>query len=688
MRRKARMKNSRLAIDIGGTFTDIIVLNEDTQEIYWSKTPSTSGEPSIGVMSGVDKAMVDLGEVTTFIHGSTLAINACLERKGAKTGIITTKGFRDIFEIGRTDIPETEMYNLLYQRPPILVPRYLRLEVTERVNAKGEIAQELDENEVKEAIEKLVREGVQSVAVCLLHSYANPVHEIKIRDIIRSYYPELYVSLSHIVCREYREYERTSSTVIDAYIKPIVENYLDKLEQHFQKRGFGGKFFIARSGGGAMAFETAREYPIHSILSGPAGGLLGASYLSRKTGYRNLLTMDMGGTSFDTSLIVDREPETKSETKLETLPILLSVYDIRTIGAGGGSIAWIDPGGLLRVGPESAGADPGPVCYGKGGEEPTVTDSAVCLGYIDPNFFLGGDIKLDAEAAERSIKTKISGRLGMEVTEASQGIASIVVANMAGACREIMMEKGYDPRDFAVLAFGGAGPMFATTIAEELGIPTVIVPPASGNFSALGMLMIDVTHDFSQTHVQLLERITMKKIEEIFKNLEEKGGKVLSEEGVPQPRRKYLRSLDMRYKGQEHTVNVPLAEQNPTTNKQALQEHFEELHERRYGHRMQDPVQIVHLRVKATGIMDKPEIRQIEEGTKDEPQGALKGERQVFKDGGLTTYKVFNREKLLAGNILSGPAIVEETTSTTVIHPSQSLKVDQYGDLIIRIGGQ
>lgn len=682
------MKNLRLAIDIGGTFTDVIVLNEDTQEIDWSKTPSTPGKPSIGVMNGVDKAMVDLSKVTTFIHGSTLAINACLERKGAKTGIITTKGFRDVFEIGRTDIPETEMYNLLYRRPPTLVPRYLRLEATERVNAKGEIVQELDENEVKGAIEKLVREGVQSVAVCLLHSYANPIHEIKIRDIIRSYYPELYVSLSHIVCREYREYERTSSTVIDVYIKPIVENYLENLEQDFQKRGFGGKFFIARSGGGAMGFQTAREYPIHSILSGPAGGLLGASYLSRKIGYRNLLTVDMGGTSFDTSLIVDGQPETKSETKLETLPILLPVYDIRTIGAGGGSIAWIDPGGLLRVGPESAGADPGPVCYGKGGTEPTVTDSAVCLGYIDPHFFLGGDIKLDPEAAERSIRTKIADPLAMEVAEASQGITSIVVANMAGACREIIMEKGYDPRDFAVLAFGGAGPMFATAIAEELGIPTVIIPLAPGNFSALGMLMIDVTHDLSQTYVQLLERISMGEIEKILKNLEEKGAKILSEEGIPEDRLKYLRSLDMRYKGQEHAVNVPLADHNPRANKQALKEVFEKLHEKRYGHRMQDPVQIVHLRVKTTGIMDKPEIGQIEEGTKDEPEGALKGKRQVFKDGGFTAYKIFNREKLLAGNILSGPAIVEETTSTIVIHPNQSLKVDRYGDLVIKIGGQ
>jgi len=682
------MKNLRLAIDIGGTFTDVIVLNEDTQEIDCLKTPTTPGKPSIGVMNGVDKAMVDLSEITVFIHGSTLAINACLERKGAKTGIITTKGFRDVFEIGRTDIPETEMYNLLYRRPPTLVPRYLRLEATERVNAKGEIVQELDENEVKGAIEKLVREGVQSVAVCLLHSYANPIHEIKIRDIIRSYYPELYVSLSHIVCREYREYERTSSTVIDVYIKPIVENYLENLEQDFQKRGFGGKFFIARSGGGAMGFQTAREYPIHSILSGPAGGLLGASYLSRKIGYRNLLTVDMGGTSFDTSLIVDGQPETKSETKLETLPILLPVYDIRTIGAGGGSIAWIDPGGLLRVGPESAGADPGPVCYGKGGTEPTVTDSAVCLGYIDPHFFLGGDIKLDPEAAERSIRTKIADPLGMEVAEASQGITSIVVANMAGACREIIMEKGYDPRDFAVLAFGGAGPMFATAIAEELGIPTVIIPLAPGNFSALGMLMIDVTHDLSQTYVQLLERISMGEIEKILKNLEEKGAKILSEEGIPEDRLKYLRSLDMRYKGQEHAVNVPLADHNPRANKQALKEVFEKLHEKRYGHRMQDPVQIVHLRVKTTGIMDKPKIGQIEEGTKDEPDRALKGKRQVFKDGGFTAYKIFNREKLLAGNILSGPAIVEETTSTVVIHPNQSLKVDRYGDLVIKIGGQ
>ncbi|UCD71681.1 MAG: hydantoinase/oxoprolinase family protein [Syntrophobacterales bacterium] len=681
------MESLSLAIDIGGTFTDLVVFDEKTKKINLIKVPTIPEKPSIGVINGVDRAAIDLSKVSLFIHGTTLPVNAVLERRGAKTGIITTRGFRDIFEIRRTNLPEKDMYNLLYEAPPILVPRYLRLEIAERINAQGEVIEKMVEHEVKEVVEKLVREGVQSIAVCLLHSYANPTHEIEIRDIIGKYHPELSVSLSHIMCREYREFERTSTAVINAYIQPIVEKYLEGLERDFQDRAFDGRFLVCRSGGGAMGIKVAREAPVNAVLSGPAGGLMGASHLSRRIDHMNLLTMDMGGTSFDTSLIANGEPETKSETELETLPILLPVYDIRTIGAGGGSIAWIDSGGLLKVGPQSAGADPGPVCYGKGGTEPTVTDSAVNLGYIDPDFFLGGDIRLNPEAAERSIRAKIATPLGMEVPEASQGIISIVGANMAGACREIMMEKGYDPRDFAVLAFGGAGPVFGTTIAEELGIPIVVIPPAPGNFSAFGMLMIDVTHDFSQTYVELLERITVEEIEEIFESLREKGARILSEEGIPENRRKYLRSIDMRYKGQEHTVNVQFPDQIPRVNKQALEKDFERLHERRYGHRMPDPPQIVHLRVKAIGLMDKPELREIEQGKKGAPGRALKGKRQVFRDGDFTTYRIFNRENLLAGNRLSGPAIIEERTSTTVVHPSQSMEVDRYGNLIIEIGG-
>jgi len=681
------MESLSLAIDIGGTFTDLVVLDEKTKTIDLIKVPTTPEKVSTGVTNGVDKAKIDLGKVGIFIHGTTLPVNAVLERRGAKTAIITTRGFRDVFEIRRTNLPEKDMYNLLYEAPPILVPRYLRLEVGERVNAQGEAIQGIDESEVREAVDRLVGEGVESMAICLLHSYANPAHETEIRDVIGKYHPQLSVSLSHLMCREYREYERTATTVVNAYIQPIIERYLEGLEQDFRDKAFDGRFLVCRSGGGAMGVKAARETPVHAVLSGPAGGLLGASHLSQKIDHRNLLTMDMGGTSFDTSLIVNGEPETKSETELETLPILLPVYDIRTIGAGGGSIAWIDPGGLLKVGPQSAGADPGPVCYGKGGTEPTVTDSAVCLGYIDPEFFLGGDIRLDPESAEKSIRAKIATPLGMEVPKASQGIISIVVANMAGACREIMMEKGYDPRDFAVLAFGGAGPVFGTTIAEELKIPTVIIPPAPGNFSAFGMLMTDVTHDFSQTYVELLERITVDEIEGIFESLKEKGASVLSEEGITEDRRKYVRSIDMRYKGQEHTVNVPIPDHDPKANKQALEEDFEKLHEKRYGHRMPDPAQLVHLRVKAIGLMDKPELGQLPRGKRGTPDKAVKGERRVFKDGDFTTYKIFDREKLLAGNVLSGPAIVEETTSTTVIHSNQSLEVDIYGNLIVKIGG-
>ncbi|MCU1524064.1 MAG: methylhydantoinase, partial [Microbacteriaceae bacterium] len=464
----------RLAVDIGGTFVDAMEFDNRTGVVRFKKASTTPARPWDGVLAAIDALGTDLSEVELFIHGTTLGLNAVLERRGGSTGIITNYGLRDIFLLGRGNVPDDHMYDFQYERPPGLVKRRHTAGVRGRLNHRGETIEELDEVGLREIARNLIEdEGVISIAVCYLHSYLDPTQEQRTAELLREWYPNVTVSVSTDIVREYREYERTSTTVLEAYIRPIFERYVDELESGLADKGFAGRFLIMRSGGGSMTSTTAKKSPNHTVLSGPAGGIVGGSYLAEVLERPNLLTFDIGGTSLDACVIEDGSAVVTHQAELEHFPLLMPAYDIRTIGAGGGSIAWLDRG-LLKVGPKSAGAQPGPVAYGRGGTQPTVTDASVCLGYVNPDNFLAGSMPLQADAAREAMRTTIAGPLGLTIEAASAGIFDVMLAKTVGAVRQITVERGHDPRAFSLLAFGGAGPLVAPLVAREMGIREVI----------------------------------------------------------------------------------------------------------------------------------------------------------------------------------------------------------------------
>lgn len=677
----------RFSVDIGGTFTDIVALDETTGRISLAKVETTPKYLAIGVKNTIDALDLNLEQVSLFLHGTTQGINALLQRKGAKTGLITTKGFRDVLEIAR--INRTEMYNLTYRKPTPLVDRYLRFGVEERIDLHGKLKKELNVEDVKNAIRKMKKRDVDSIAVCLINSYANPKHEKKIAEIIEEEYADAYVSLSHEITREHREYERTNTTVLDAYIKPIIFRYLKDLEDYLAESKFAGRFLIMRSGGGVMTSTEMRDRPVYSILSGPAGGVVGALHIGKLVGCEDSINVSMGGTSFDVSLIHSGQFLMKTEAILEGYAVMIPFIDIHTVGAGGGSIAWIDSGGAPHVGPRSAAAEPGPVCYGKGGTEPTVTDADVLLGRINPDYFLGGEMKLDVKATEKAIKDKIADVLRMDVVDAAAGILKIVETNMSHATRGVSIEKGSDPREFTMIAYGAAGPTHAMAIAKELNMSRVIVTPAPGNFSAWGMLMADLRHDQSLTYVTHFDKTTIKEINGIFTKLEEENLGALRRDGVPRERMSFLRRMDMRYYGQEHTVRFPVPYGVLTDkHKEVIVNRFHDAHEFAYGHCFRgEPTQFVHYRSIGIGSVLKPVLRKIKRGPEN-PEKALKGKRLVYfeKYEDFLECEIYERDRLLAGNVVSGPAVVEEPTSTTVVHPDQTLRVSEFGLLIIEVG--
>ena len=676
----------RISVDVGGTFTDVIVLDEDSGDLRLEKVETTPIDPAQGVLQGFEKAEAELDKIGYFMHGTTLAINALLTRSGASVAIVTTKGFRDVYELGRTS--RDPMYDFKYRKPKTLVPRHLVFEIEERMNFKGEVLRPFDEEVATQVARRLREQAVESVAVCLLHSYANPEHELAMEAVLKREAPEVSITLSHWISREYREYERTSTTVIDAYVKPITRSYIEKLDGSLRESGFNGHFLLTRSGGGAMTVESAEQQPVHLVLSGPAGGVIGAKHFSELIGYKNLLTMDMGGTSLDCSLIADGGFRIQTEQSFRTLPISIPTLDIKTIGAGGGSIAWIDDAEHLQVGPESAGAVPGPACYDKGGEDATFTDAALLVGYLDPKNFLGGDLDLDQGLALKAIE-RLTRRLDMSPDEVASGVLRISEAKIAGAVREISIERGYHPKDFALFAFGGAGGFVAARVAREIGIPRVIVPPGPAFFSALGMLTVDVVHDFAQTFVHGLEDVDLTIINGIFSRLLSSAREALEGDGFATDQRVFLHSAELRYQGQEHTVNVPVAAQDwDKKGMVKIVDDFNESHERHYGHRMEDPAEVVTLRVRAIGRLPKPQIPRIDTGN-GTAEKARKGKRSVylFDLGKAVKYPVYDQGLLLAGHAVEGPAIVEEPSSTIVLHEGDVLSVGEYGESVIEIGG-
>ncbi len=671
----------RISVDIGGTFTDVIMLDEKTGELRLEKVETTPQNPAAGVLAAFQKADAELGKIDYFVHGTTLGLNALLTRSGAKVAIVTTKGFRDVYILGRTS--REPMYDFKYRKPESLVPRHLTFEVDERLDYEGKPLIQFDKDSASEVAEKIKEKDIEAVAVCFLHSYANPEHELAMERVLRETCPNVSVTLSHRLSREYREYERTSTTVIDAYVKPLTRTYLERLNTELRDGGLSGRFLMTRSGGGAMTVESAKEKPVHLVLSGPAGGVIGGAYLCKLTGHKNLITIDMGGTSLDTSLIAEGDIRVENEQTFQTLPISIPTIDIHTVGAGGGSIAWIDDGGHLQVGPKSAGARPGPACYGRGGEAPTFTDAALLIGYLNSDNFLGGDMNVNASLSKNAV-AKLAAPLGMSVLETAAGIVRISEAKIAGAIRVISVERGYHPKDFSILAFGGGGAFVAAAVARELEIPRVIVPPGPANFSAMGMQMVDVVHDFAQTYVTGLTDMDLDAVNEHCTALLSKGRDALAGDGFEDDRCCFLPSAELRYEGQEHTVNIPLpGHQIGDDNLGEIVDRFSAAHERQYGHSMDDPVEIVTLRLRAVGLLPRPTLPKIAKGSA-EAEG-LKGSRPVYRPDAdnHVEYSVYDRRQMLSGNRVEGPAIIEEPSSTTIIHAGDALTVGEYGELII-----
>ena len=674
----------RFAVDVGGTFTDIVVLEAETGEVRHAKTSTTPEAPAEGVLHAIHKAGVSLADADFFFHGTTLGINTVLERTGARTGLITTKGFRDELEIARLNWP---MYQLHWDQPPPLVPRYLRCGVTERLRADGSVVEPLNESELREAVERLLRNGVESIAVCFIHAYAFPQHEQRAGQIIATECPEVEFTLSHLITQEYREYERTSTTVIDAMVKPRMAGYIDGLAARLGEDGFAGEFLVSRCDGGVMGAAEVAERSVRTLISGPASGVMGAAELGRRLGLAEVIAVDMGGTSFDAALITGGEPHLQPIARVEGMPMLMPSIDLATIGAGGGSIAWLDAGGALEVGPQSAGADPGPIAFGNGGTEPTFTDAALVNGLIDPDYFLGGEVKLDLESAREGIAAQIAGPLGVSLEDAADGIVALTEAKMAGTIEEITVGKGFDPRDFALVAYGGGGPLVASALAVYLEIPTVVIPRSPATFSAWGMLTLDIVRDFSRTQVSLLERLDAGRLSEPFAELETRAVHALERENVPASERQLVRSVDMRYENQEHTLSVPAADM-AALQPDALRARFDEQHGTAYGYSLTEPVEVVAYRVRAVGSLEKPAQPLLAQGSPTSEHARKGGRPARHRDsGGLLEWSVYERDLLQAGNRVAGPAIVEEITTTTLVPPGRALTIDELGNMVITVAG-
>ncbi len=673
-------KRMRLAVDVGGTFTDVVKLDTDSGELIFDKVPTTPDSPTRGVLEAFERVNASMPDVEMFNHGTTLGLNALLTRSGARVAVIGTKGFRDVYLLGRTD--RRTNYNIKYKKPKGLVERIDTFEVNERSLFDGSVHIPFDYENARGVASQIADGGYQSVAIAFLHSYANPEHELKMRQVILEIAPEIEVTLSHEMSREYREFERTSTAVLDAYIKPIVRKYLEVLQEQLFERDFSGRFLMTRSGGGSMTALLAREQPVNLILSGPAGGVIGAAAFAKLTDRPNLITIDMGGTSLDASLIVDGQAVLYQGAEFEQLPISTPSLYINTIGAGGGSIAWLDEAGGLQVGPQSAGASPGPASYDAGGALPTFTDAALVLGYLGTETPLGGTLTLVPELARESL-APLASKLGMSIEALARGVVRISVTKIMGAVRAITVELGRDPKDFALLSFGGGGGLVGVDVARELGISSIIIPPGQGAFCAFGMLMADVQHDFARTAVRSLLGMDLDATENLYKDMESEARALLSDEGFAPAAQSLARLVDVRYSGQEHTVSLPFPASGAIT--EDLSKDFAHLHEQKYGHSMDDAVEVTTFRLQAIGLVDKPNLPKKAKRTSGEPSAL--GVRSIFmSEGTYTDYIVFVREELLSGDVINGPAVIAEHTATTVIHTGDLLRVGEYGELMITLG--
>jgi N-methylhydantoinase A len=679
----------RLAIDIGGTFTDVVLLDAATHRMTFVKAATTPADRSLGFFAGVD-AVLDAagaapGAVRTITHGSTIATNAVLEGKGSRLGLITTLGFRDMLEIGRAYIPGIFTNFLRWQKPERLVPLERVRAVPERIAADGAVIAPLDEEAARAAIRELLGEGIEALAIALLHSYANPQHEERVEALALEIAPELFVSRSSAVLPEYREYERTMTTVLNAYVMPAVDRYLGRVREGAAARGLPEEIAIVRSDAGVMSLATALERPVNTVLSGPAGGVLGASAVAAAAGYPNVVSLDMGGTSTDVCLTSAAEPRLTTDTWVSHYPIKVPIIDITTIGAGGGSLAAVSVTGALRVGPQSAGSEPGPACYGRGGTLPTVTDANLVLGRL-PDELAGGAIRLDREAAAAAVDEHVARLLGISVEAAALGIVRIVDEGMLGALRVVSVQRGVDPRDLALVPFGGAGPVHGAELARLAGIATILVPASPGVLSALGFLLADVKQVFTRTRVGLIGALDETAYQRELDRLVREATEWLEREGVPEPDRAIDVALDLRYRGQAYELSIRARSPLDSAAWSDVAARFHDEHHRRYGYAQRSAaVEVVTLRVTAIGSLPKPVFERRRIVSSDGAAAMFARRQVVFAEGRLDTPH-YDRMLLEPGTCFGGPALIVQPDCTTLIHPGQSVTVDAFGNLIVRIG--
>lgn len=678
----------RIGIDVGGTFTDFTILNEDTFETSFFKVSSTPQDPSEAIRQGIAQMLadhrIDPAHVTFVGHGTTMATNMIIERRGVSTGLLTTRGFRDVLEIGRQIRPN--LFDYSHQKPEPLVPREHRFEITERMGATGEVIAALDMTELETAVLALKAAGVKAVAICFLHSYRNCAHEKAARECVEQLMPEAYVSVSSEVLPEFREYERLSTTVLNAYSGPRMQAYLDRLSSSVQGMGIPQSPYTIHSNGGLMSIPTVRRFPVRTCLSGPAAGVVGSAVVAKAAGFPNVITFDVGGTSTDVSMIKDGRPVFTSNRLVADYPIKMPMVDIHVIGAGGGSVAWIDDAGALKVGPHSAGALPGPVAYGFGGTEPTVTDVNVCLHRLNPVALLQGRLPIDAASARDSIADKIAEPLALGVDVAAHGILRIVTANMSRAIRSVSTERGFNLSDFALCAYGGAGPLHAAEVAEECGIPLVIVPQEPGTMCARGILLSDVSLSFVRTEIAPATAATWVTVCGFFRDMQAESDAWLEQEQVAPPNRAFRHIVEARYEGQNYEIAVEL-DSVSADGLPVFLERFRKGHTQEYGYAIPGRVvQIVNCRTEAIGRVPKAELKLIDDrkGTASDARIAM---REVYfgEHVGWVPTAIYARAALPLGESIAGPAIIEEMSSTTVVLPQHSFKVDPLGNIIIRV---
>ena len=686
------MSRWRVGVDSGGTFTDICLFEESEGRVEVWKVPSTPDDPSRGIAQGVDEGLRRVASnpgaqpaasVSYFGHGTTVATNALIQHRGVRTGLITTEGFRDLLEIGRQKRPD--LYDFFVNKPLALVPRDLRIEVPERVHHTGEVEKALDVDAVRKAARKLRSVDVGAVAICFLYSFVRPEHEQEAKRVLEEEFPHAFICASHEIAPEFREFERLSTAVVNAYLGPVMRGYINRLAPRLAALGMAATPHMTQSNGGIIGFETAAAMPVRTVLSGPSTGVVGAQAVGKAAGFTDLITFDMGGTSTDVALLKDGQARLASEATVHGYPLKAPMLDIHTVGAGGGSIAYVDTGGLLKVGPRSAGADPGPVCYGRGNSEPTVTDANIVLRTLNPVHLLGGRMAVRRDLSGEAIG-RLAHKLDLSMMQTAQGIVSVVTANMARAIRVISVQRGHDPRDYTLIAFGGAGPLHAARLARELDIRRILVPRNPGILCAMGLLLTDLRADFATTRLAPLARETLHQIETAFAALDRQAEAWFAQEHIDAEARRLTRTVDMRYAGQNYELAVPLPEGPVSTaTLDLLARSFADAHERMYGFVAEgEPVQLVTFRVEAIGLVRKATLK-AEPLASEDATNAIREHRQVWiaEEGRSVPCPIYERDRLKAGNNFVGPAIIEQMDATTFILPGMIARVDVFSNLIL-----